>query len=349
MAERELSRAEFLRLAGACGLGIGIAGFARADAGEQPAAAADPAIRLIEESFVIDGFVNPYPPMQNAWPQNPGEIKRLAGIDATAWAFGSPDNLQRISALLASGQALQRIDKSADLVAAKAASRLGILLYAQRDFSLGGSIEPLARWHADGLRVLQPAYRGEGELGGGSDRDEAPLTPLGRQAVAELNRLGIVVDVSDCGRRTTLDVAGLSKHPITANHTAAAALGADRRNKSDEELTAIAATGGVVGVTSAGRFLRPSGAPNERTSLDRYVAQLDHIIQRVGVDHVGVATEGFIDGSDVYPDDQTDPLLDGSGRWTDVARALTRRGYERADVQKVLGLNFLRVYQKVLG
>jgi membrane dipeptidase len=347
---RKLTRAEFLRLAGACGLGIGIAPLARAATEDSPAAAPDPTARLIAESFVIDGFVNPYPRLQNAWPERPGEIKRLAGVDATAWAFGSPENLPRISALLAErGAALMRIDKGADLVAARAASRLGILLYAQRDFSLGGSIEPLARWHADGLRVLQPAYRGEGELGGGFDRDEAPLTPLGRQAVGELNRLGIVVDVSDCGRRTTLDVAAASKHPITANHAAAAAIGRERRNKSDEELEAIAATGGVIALTTAGRFLRRAITPGERTGLDGYVAHLDHLVQLVGIDHVGVATEGFIDGDDVYPDDRTDPLLDASGRWTDVARALAARGYERADVQKVLGLNFLRVYQKVLG
>jgi membrane dipeptidase len=348
------TRAEFLRLAAASAIGLCATRVLRAASepgtATAPSAAVDPAARLIAESLVIDGMVTPHGKAHNSWPVAAGEVKRLYGIDATAWEIGFPDDLPHVNEFVAErADALVRIDTATHLVAARAGGKLGLLYYARRDFKLRGSIEPLARWHSNGLRVLQPAYHGAEELGGGSDEPDAPLTELGRKAVVELNRLGIVVDVSDCGRRTTLDVAALTEQPITANHSGAAAVSPHRRNKSDEELSAIAATGGVIGVTTAGRFLRRRTEQPERSGIDELVAQIEHLVRLVGVDHVGLSTEGFLDGADVYPADETDPLLDGSARWIELMRVLAGRGYARADLQKMLGLNFLRAYQKVLG
>ena len=117
---------------------------------------------------------------------------------------------------------------------------------------------PCATWYEEGLRVLQLAYgqsrgdaRGPDErLGYGSDEgDQNGVTDLGRFAIAEMNALGMIVDCSHCSRQTTLDAAALSTKPIIANHANAEALTPHRRTKDDEELMAIAHTGGVIGVT----------------------------------------------------------------------------------------------------
>src|SRR4029079_11998228 len=102
-------------------------------------------------------------------------------------------------------------------------NRYGVVFYFQGDFELKGSVEPLAVWKAQGLRVLQ-LTNDDNELGGGTKGDSRPLTAFGKRVVSELNRLGMIVDVSHSGRLTTLDAAPASSKPITANHANVEAL-----------------------------------------------------------------------------------------------------------------------------
>ena len=123
-----------------------------------------------------------------------------------------------------------------------------------RGWLLEGDVANLRDWYADGLAVLQLSYGNSSKqdaegpderLGYGAyEGDERGVTELGRAAIAEMNALGMVVDVSHCNKQTTLDAAALSTKPIIATHANAEVLTPTPRNKSDEELLAIAATGG---------------------------------------------------------------------------------------------------------
>ena len=162
----------------------------------------------------------------------------------------------------------------------------------------GGSVERLSAWHEQGLRAFQIAYEGDNELGGGFDRDDTRITPLGKTVVAELNRLGIVVDVSHCGRRTTLDVAMASSRPVMATRGNPEKLSSHGRNKTDKELKTIAGTGGVVGATNISRYLRSHEA--HQPEIRDYVEHVDYLVQLLGIDHVGFSSEGWLDDTLVF-------------------------------------------------
>jgi membrane dipeptidase len=156
----------------------------------------------------------------------------------------------------------------------------------------------------------------------------------------------MVVDISHCGKQTTLDVTDVSSHPVTANHANAWRLSRNSRNKSDEELKAIAATGGVVGATPINRyFLQDSSRP---ATIDDFVAHIDYMVEKIGIDHVGVGTDGYMDGTERYDVDFSDKYMNSPERWKHVARKLHKMGYSKVDLQKILGLNFKRIYDQVL-
>jgi membrane dipeptidase len=218
-----------------------------------------------------------------------------------------------------------------------------------------GARRPLQQWFDAGLRSLQLAYnashdepntRPENRLAGGCDEPEQGLTELGRAAVAELNRLGIVIDVSHCSKKTTLEVAALTRQPITANHANARALTDHQRNKDDEEIAAIAATGGVIGINTVGWMLDRDG--DGEAGLDDFVAHVEHAIAIVGIEHVGIASDAHLDGWPELSRHRADAQLAALERWTHVARALHAGGRSLDDLAAVLGGNFVRVYDRVL-
>ena len=169
----------------------------------------------------------------------------------------------------------------------------GLVLYVQKPWALNGGIEPIQSWYDDGLRVFQIVYGTPSqkiapgdELGFGTGPDDpedekAGLTDLGRKVVAELNRLGIVVDVSHCNEQTTLDTVRLSKTPVVSSHAGCAALVPKVRNKSDAEIRAIAQSGGIFGVTAIGWMLNED---RSKASIDDFVTHLEHAIKIAGID-----------------------------------------------------------------
>lgn len=344
-----LSRAEFLRLMGLSSLGMLLPasfGLYCSSDGETSNKKNDFIEKLFADSLVIDGLVNvSVKKSKGATHLAPGGIKRLTGIDMGNHSTHVNRLVNRNRWIELHSDALMRIDKASDIETAQKTNCYGIVYYTQLGFDLGGSIEPLAKWKEEGLRVLQITY-GDNELGGGSRSDDLPLSSLGKKVVKELNRLRMVVDISHCGRRTTLDVTEVSSNPVTANHANAERLTNNGRNKSDEELRAIAGTGGVVGVTNINRYLlKDSSAP---ATIDDFVAHIDYMVEKIGIDHVGISSDGSLDGGLRYEVDYSDPFLCSSERWKHVARRLHKTGYSLEDLQKILGLNFKRIYDQVL-
>ena len=219
---------------------------------------------------------------------------------------------------------------------------------------------------AAGLRMVQLTYNSRSTVGCGcTDPDNSGVTGFGRQAIALMNRLGIIVDTAHCGERTTLDACDLSTQPIVASHTAAAALLNHNRCKSDEELRAIAETGGVIGIFAVPFFLSASTNADINVMLEH----IDHVANLVGPEHVAIGTDwpnqlpndvlqtlfqDILPSIGFRPEHNIDPTstLDGFRDYLDfpnITRGLVARGYSDDEIQGILGENFLRVFERVCG
>ena len=182
-----------------------------------------------------------------------------------------------------------------------------------------------------------------------------------------MNRLGILVDLSHVGEKTTLDAIETSRKPVAFTHANARAYHDVVRNKTDEALRALADRGGVVGVTSIVTFLRTG----YESTVDDYVEAIDDMVGRVGIDHVGIGTDytqdqpesfwryigsqqgtkypsTFDDGTARYQDRQLYPKgLETPDKLPNLADSLSKRGYGSAEIEKILGGNWLRLFRDV--
>jgi len=291
-----------------------------------------------------------------------GTLKAVSGIDLGVFSMsgfgleGMIDFRDRTAdGTIANARAVLTYE---DIETARANGEYAYIFYVQSrvapQWQLDGGLANLGRWYAEGLRVLQLRY-GEKEghepaerLAYGSyEGDDRGLTELGRRAVAEMNRLGMIVDVSHLSRQSTLDAAALSTKPVLASHANAEALTPQPRTKDDDELRAIAATGGVIGITPIGWMLDRDG--DGKAGMEDMVAHIEYVADLVGIDHVGVATDAALDGWDPDSRHYADAELAAFDRWVRVTAELRARGWSDEDLAKLLGGNFLRVIREVLS
>ena len=207
------------------------------------------------------------------------------------------------------------------------------------------------------------------------------LTEFGKQVVREMNRIGMIVDVSHVSDKTFYDALAVTTKPVIASHSSVRSIAEIPRNMTDDMLKALARNGGVVGINFGAGFVNPKDAratmaninsmaaaePNltgkalddyaakeyEReqapsshpsaATIDDVVANIDHVAKVAGIDHVGIGTD--FDG---IANDVPKGLEDAS-KMPALAAALRKKGYSEADVEKVMGGNFLRVMKQVIG
>jgi len=334
-----------------------------------PAVQAEPVAieKLIAESLVIDGVANVYSPESGIGQpdftksRDGKSVKAATGIDIGSLTI--PDLRQLGRQVIAAGRkwkGVRLILTARDLDACQTDRKYGLLLYAQVHFLLNGNSKLVERWHAQGLRILNLQYsstdKNQSELEKlcGAFDQKGGLTTLGKRVVGECFVSGVMVDLSHCNEETTLEVAKIAKSrklPIFKNHTATrGALRDDgeplanfERNASDAELKAIASTGGVVGIMAYAPYLRRR-AP---ATVADYVTHIEHAVKIAGIDHVGMATDGYLDGT-MANNKRADGVLDSPRRWFEVAKLLRKRGYTDEQLKKLLGGNFLRAYRAVL-
>ncbi|MDX2060808.1 MAG: membrane dipeptidase, partial [Gemmatimonadales bacterium] len=219
-----------------------------------------------------------------------------------------------------------------------------------------------------GIRQIQLTYNELNALGAGStERSDVGLSDFGVDVVHRMNELGMLVDLSHCGIKTTLDAIEVSKKPVIFSHSNCRALNDNMRCKTDEQIRKLAAKGGVMGITTVNFFV--SNKP--RSTLDDFIAHIEHVVKLVGIDHVGIGTDSSIPGWRVnFPtekifwdfhnqfkfkpgaDVRWPPFieeLDVPEKFHVIRRRLLQKGFSTADVGKVLGGNFLRIYREILG
>jgi membrane dipeptidase len=213
-------------------------------------------------------------------------------------------------------------------------------------------------FHQLGLRCAQLTYNTQNLIGSGStERIDGGITDYGVEIIKAMNEVGMLIDVSHSGDRTTLDAIELSPRPIAITHSNCRALNNHPRLKTDEAIRKLAAKGGVMGITGVRNFVKD----REPTTVEDIVDHIDHVTQLAGIEHVGIGTDSDLLGYDHMPPDQYARLkggykstyafrdkLDTDGfnhprKIYDLTAALLRRGYSDSHIQAVLGGNFRRL------
>ena len=244
--------------------------------------------------------------------------------------------------------------------AARASGRMAVAFDLEGMNALGGSLDMLHLFHSLGVRQILFAYNRNSIAGGGCHDQDRGLTGFGRAAVREMNALGMLIDCSHCGYRTTMEAMELSSAPVIFSHSNPRALRDHERNIRDEQARACAAIGGVVGVNGIGLFL---GEDDIRTPT--LADHVEYLFDLIGPDHVGIGLDYFfeaeVDASfqealagneDYWPREQYPGgalRCAAPSQLPELAAELLRRGRCEADVRAVLGGNFLRVAERVWG
>lgn len=257
---------------------------------------------------------------------------------------------------------------------AKRAGRAALVLAAQGADFVGRELSRVEAVRRLGLRQMLLAYNATNQLADGClDATDGGLSKLGERVVAESNRVGILLDGTHTGKRSTLQMIDRSSMPIIFSHSNPSALAPNRRNIDDEQIRRCAARGGVICLAPWGPLvMRPGGC--HQPTVDQFIDMADHVASLTGsADHIGIGTDMSL-GS--YPCRETDPWgapdygnpfaeygervtadprsplrnLDGFSDYAEVAflaQRLGERGYLAEDIGKILGENYLRVASRV--
>ena len=240
-----------------------------------------------------------------------------------------------------------RVCVTADAIeAAKRDGVVAIVPCVENGYAMGEDLRLLAEFRAKGARYLTLTHNGHNalsdssnprkDLGDGETLNDG-LSGLGREAVAELNRLGMLVDISHVSRQGALQAAMLSKVPVLATHSCVRALCDVPRNADDVLLDALRDCRGMVNITAVPSFLKKGGRADQVTVSD-YVDHVDYAVQRIGLGHVGISSD--FDGGG------------GFSGWRDAGESgnltaeLVRRGYGAAEIAQLWGGNFLRLLRE---
>ena len=262
----------------------------------------------------------------------------------------------------------QFVSAAADIEKAKKEGKLALIAGMQDAMPYERNLDLLRVFHKLGFRAMQVAYFQQNYLGSGCvEKVDHGLTDRGREAIKELNRLGILIDTSHCGDKTTIDAAQASKDPIAITHTTPGTLVAIPRARSDEAIKTVAEKGGVIGLVIWVPFCERRGKMGVRPTISDYVDMIDYVVNLVGIDHVGLGldlvpfwkqedydTFGRTHGTTlIHPhkwptfDKKYVEGFDGISDTIKITEELLRHGYSEDDTKKVLGDNWLRLLKQV--
>lgn len=257
---------------------------------------------------------------------------------------------------------LMLIEEAKDILKAKKEGKLGIIFGFQNASPIGEDVTLLPIFYKFGLRIIQLTYNEANAFGCGCmEKTDTGLTSLGVQLIQAMNRLGILIDLSHVGYRTSREAIEASADPVSFTHGNPSALKDIPRNRPDELIRMVAQKGGVIGLTPYAAFCKSK--PNRRPTLEDFLDQIDYVVQLVGVDHVGIGTDKFegktkeefiLEVQARYPKLIKTPFehrhVEGFSHISQFPRmteGLLTRGYPDDDCRKILGGNFYSLFQRV--
>jgi len=373
-----MNRREFSKLsAGAAASTLVPASFFAEEPTTNPAIS-PAAKQLYARSLVLD--CNCAPPLNNGnvpLPQSHLDLARHSGVNVLKLTLGgnNADFLSTVD-LLAFVQRIcevhpdyfMQVRVPSDLQRAKRENKVGIIFSFESTDMLEGDLDRMEIFRDLGVRVMQFSYNKKSPFGAGVMAPEAGgLTELGRKAADTMNRVGIAMDLSHANPATTADAMALSKKPVVMTHAGCSAIHPHPRNKTDEQLRALADKGGVLGIYDL-PYLAPS--PKQPT-VDDYMAHMEHALKVMGDDHVGVGSDASLEPFDTSPQglaefkkseeqrqksglaapEEDRPTyvvgLNAPRRIEVITDQLLRRGYSERVAEKVIGGNFLQVFGEI--
>jgi membrane dipeptidase len=330
---------------------------------------ADPAKRRAELYWIL-GWLLPHPTGDQLRTHTDLERLKAGGIDAQFFSiFAHPRYAKAPGGT--KGRAFQMIDAleeqirrhSDDLELAIRAEdvrrisrdgKVAVLMGLEGGHAIEDDLVNLREFRDRGVRYMTLTWSNTHGWADSSSDDSrhGGLTEFGREVIREMNRLGIVVDVSHASDETFWDASRVTRAPLMASHSSARALVGNPRNMSDEMLEAVAQDGGIVMVNFGGTFIDPRKATTWRiikdailhwgpsqVPLDLLLDHIDHVVRVAGIDHVGLGSD--FDGTIFLPEGASDV----SG-FPNVTSGLLDRGYSEVDIRKILGENALRVLEQ---
>lgn len=323
----------------------------------------DTVLHLIKAPPFISSESNPLPPRRTLGERSEhGQIDipriREGGVDCLLFAmYVSPQYTARLRRLVQMMDVFHaELEKYPDQISPATSHReivktvkegkIAAVITIEGGEPLEGSIEALRTMYRLGARSLTLTHFPRNELGDGSGADSGShLTDFGREVVQEMNRLGMIVDVSHLNQTGFWDVMELTKDPVLATHSNCKALCGHHRNLTDDQIKAIAENGGVMNLSFCAGFIKDGvgfGDPEalKKVTVHDWLDHLDHAVELVGTNHVGIGSD--LDGGCGFPD------LHDVTAFPRLTEGMVARGYSDSDIEKVLGANNLRVFKKVL-
>ena len=251
-----------------------------------------------------------------------------------------------------------------DIYEAKRSGREAVIFGPQNTEMIGTDLDFVGTFYDLGVRIMQLTYQRQNWVGAGcGEKRDGGLTTFGKKVVSLMDELGMIVDLSHCGHQTSYDAIEHSKNPVLLTHAHPNSLSPHVRAKDDDLIKALAAKGGVIGITALSAFQYRPEHPKVRPALDRWIEHLQYLIQLVGIDHVGIGLD--FDETNTpekwAADHAAQPELESGWSWDDkrihdltdssyegnLTRAMVWAGLSDAEIKKVLGENFLRVFTQV--
>ena len=341
------------------------------------APANSPIGKLYESAIVIDTLCAPFTDMDGPPSAEALAAVRGSGFTAINFTISQPTfedtigNLGIVQELVDKHpEAFLIVRRHSDIARAKAEKKIGIMPGFQYTAFLEENVERIPMFRQLGVRIMQLTYNNRSIFGDGClEPGNAGLSKAGIAAVKKMNEIGVAVDLSHSGYRTTSEGIAQSAKPVLITHSGCAAVYAHPRNKPDEILKALADRGGYFGVYLMPYVVASPTVPTREHVLDHLV----HAINVCGADHVGIGSDGAIQktvltdeqkaafdkdiarrkqlgigapGEDRYP---YVPDLNGPDHMEVIASELAKRGQPSATIKKVMGANFARVIGDIWG
>ncbi|PQO93230.1 peptidase M19 [Massilia phosphatilytica] len=320
--------------------------------------------KLHDESVVIDGLIIA------KWDKDIFEDMRRGGLTAanctvSVWE-GFRDTVANIAdmkkLIRENSEMVSLVRGTEDILDAKRKGKTGIILGFQNAHAFEDNLGYIEAFADMGVRVVQLCYNTQNLVGTGCYERDGGLSGFGREVIAEMNRVGIMVDLSHVGGATSEEAILASTKPVCYSHCLPSGLKEHPRNKSDEQLRFIADRGGFIGVTMFPPFLKRG----IEATVDDYVEAIDYVINLAGEDCVGIGTDftqgydkGFFDW--ITHDKGRHRRLTNFGRiinpegirtigeFPNLTAAMERAGWTESRIRKVMGGNWVNTFREVWG
>ena len=238
--------------------------------------------------------------------------------------------------------------------------RLGVAFHFQNTTPLGEDLDLLEAYQGLGVRMIQLTYNHRNAVGDGClEPEDAGLSAFGKDLIKEMNRLGLVIDLSHTGQRCTLEAIDASSRPTVFSHSNVKRLFDHPRNITDQQIRAVAERGGLVGVNAVSSFLRTDGVG---ANLSDLLDHIDYLVEMIGSDHVGLGLDFWTGGGADFGEwnrkgrwtaDDLSAYVDwprniaGPGHIPRLAEGLAARGYSEEDIAAIMGENWVRLFRQL--